>query len=91
MLGIYLIQWSFEKIKPIMSRRPEVLQANKQFNAFTRNDLHKFSKRYRLVYMFMAPFVFVRYVIVWFSIIILTTVCNLIAKLSSVPKGQPYS
>ena len=90
-LGFYLVEWSLAKIRPLKSKRPEVLAANIKYDAFSRNDLSKMGWKYRLLYWAVSPVMFIRYTIIWTSLSLMTALIWSLSIFSGTKVGEPYT
>lgn len=83
--SIILLEWSFSKIKPLFPKNQSDIERDKKYPSFRRNDLNKIS---RPILYLLAPTVFLRVFIGYFTIMICSVIIFSISL--SHKRGDPY-
>ena len=74
LLSIITVEWALSKLEPCRIKTEKDKELAKKYPEFKRNDLHKI--RRPILYL-LAPFTFLRFVIGWFSVVLLCLGINI--------------
>lgn len=85
-LSFILLEWSFSKMKPLFPKNEKDKERDEKYPPFKRNDLNKLN---RPILYLLAPTVFARVFIGYFTIMICSFIVFTISL--SHKRGDPYT